>query len=114
MLAAARASACTGCRKQRPAGLTLSPVQFANRRGRRGVRAGAKYQVYRPFSGSRRGGRLEIVSITGRATPEIAGLREKYNIGVVDRAVINASGRHPADFEAMPKPDHSLWGGSGP
>jgi hypothetical protein len=126
MRAAVRASACAGCRGQRLAGLTLSPVQFANRRGRRWIRAGdaarqdlldragAKYQVYRPFSGSRRGGRLEIVSITGRATPEIAGLREKYNIGVVDRAVINASGRHPADFEAMPKPDHSLWGGSGP
>jgi len=66
------------------------------------------------FSGNRRGGQVETVSITGRATPEIAGLQEKYNTGAVDRAAINASGRHPADFEAMPKPDHSLWGGSGP
>ena len=49
MRAAVRASACAGCRGQRLAGLTLSPVQFANRRGRRGVRAGAKYQVYRSF-----------------------------------------------------------------
>ena len=92
MLAAARASACAGGRRQRLAGLTLSPVQLANRRGRRGIRAGAKYQVYRPFSGSRRGGQVETVSITGRATPEIAGLREKYNTGAVDWAVIDASG----------------------
>jgi hypothetical protein len=66
------------------------------------------------FSGSRRGGQVETVSITGRATPEIAGLQEKYNTGAADWGAINASGRHPADFEAMPKPDHSLWGGSGP
>jgi hypothetical protein len=74
MLAAARASACAGCRRQRLAGLTLSPVQFANHRGIRAgaaarqdlsCRAGAKYQVYRPFSGSRRGGQVETLPITG-------------------------------------------------
>jgi hypothetical protein len=47
-------------------------------------------------------------------TPEIAGPQEKYNIGAVDWAVIDASGTPPADFEAMPNPDRSSWGGSGP
>ena len=76
--------------------------------------AGAKYRVYRPFSGNRPGGQIETVSITGRATQEIAGLREKYNTGAVDWAVIDASGTPPADFEAMPNPDRSFRGGLGP
>jgi hypothetical protein len=74
----------------------------------------AKYQVYRPFSGNRRGGQVETLSITGRATQEIAGLRENYNIGAVDWAVIDASGTPLADFEAMPNPDRSFRGGLGP
>jgi hypothetical protein len=56
------------------------------------ARVAAKYQVYQPFSGNRRGGQVETISITGRATQEIAGLRENYNIGAVDWAVIDASG----------------------
>jgi len=49
----------------------------------------AKYQVYRPFSGNRRSGQVETVSVSGGTTQEIAGLREKYNIGAVDWAVID-------------------------
>jgi predicted kinase len=41
------------------------------------------------------------------ATPEIAGLQEKYNIGAVDWAVIDASGT-PGQTDAMPNPACSL------
>jgi hypothetical protein len=77
------------------------------------ARTAAKYQVYRPFSGNRRSGQVETASISGRATQEIAGLREKYHIGTVDWAVIDASWARPADFEAMPNPDRSFRGGLG-
>jgi hypothetical protein len=71
--------------------ITAAPTSIESI-GMPSARAGPKYQVYRPFSGNRRGGLVETESISGGTTQEIAGLREKYNIGAVDWAVIDASG----------------------
>ena len=39
------------------------------------------------------------------ATPEIAALQEKYDIGAIDWTIIDASGTPGANPEAMPNPD---------
>jgi hypothetical protein len=70
-----------GLQKQQNQAITAAPTNLESL----GVTSyAAKYQVYRPFSGNRRGGQVETVSISGGTMQEIAGLREKYNIGAVD------------------------------
>jgi len=70
-----------GLQKQQNQAITAAPTNLESL----GVTSyAAKYQVYRPFSGNRRGGQVETVSISGGTMQEIAELREKYNIGAVD------------------------------
>src|SRR5712671_533839 len=66
----------------------------------------ANYRACRPFSGARAGGQVEPCRSpvhASDATPEIAGSREKYDIGGTDRAVIDASGR-PGRLGSNTKP----------
>src|SRR5258708_1565722 len=88
--------------------ITAAPTSIESIGITSSARAEAKYQVYRPFSGNRSGGQVETVSITGRATQEIAGLREKYNIGAVVGAAIDASGTpQPTLKQCQPRIAHS-------
>jgi hypothetical protein len=70
-----------GLQKQQNQAITAAPTNLESL----GVTSyAAKYQVYLPFFGNRRGGQVETVSISGGTMQEIAGLREQYNIGAVD------------------------------
>jgi hypothetical protein len=99
-----------GLQKQQ---ITAAPTSLESLGVTSYTRAAAKYQVYRPFlviDAAARSKQYRSAAGQRRRLPDFG---RNIILGRSIGAVIDASGT-PADFEAMPNPDRSFRGSSGP